>query len=132
MANLIAVSQVPLYDGMPFTFRAACDCTEITGLTIKHSIVSETGYAEASKTFTFVDAQGTVLTGLGNLFSAGAYVRVILDTAQNRAYIQNATTNAYWENKFNNRFVLIKGEHYDDTLPASGTPGRLFFKKVSG
>ena len=27
--------------------------------------------------------------------------------------------------------VLTEGEHYGDTLPAPGTPGRIFFKKVT-
>lgn len=29
-----------------------------------------------------------------------------------------------------NKLVLTKGVDYGDTLPAAGTPGRIFFKKV--
>ena len=39
------------------------------------------------------------MTGLGKLFAAGAYVKVILDVTNGYAYIQNADTNAYLEGR---------------------------------
>lgn len=57
------------------------------------------GRTGSSQTFIFRDAHGNDLTGIGNLFSEGAYVKVILNTADGYAYIQNADTNAYLENK---------------------------------
>lgn len=147
MANLIATSKTPVFDGMPFTFRAACDCTEINGLTVNYPGVSESASTDASMTFVFKDAHGNDLAGIGNLFAAGAYVRVILDTANRYAYIQNADTNAYLEEQLADKvsssggaltgrltlrqIVLTDEVDYGSTFPTSDlTTGRLFFKKV--
>lgn len=73
-------------DGQSLTFKAPCDCTAVTGITI------------GSTTYTFKDAHGNDLSGMGNLFLTGAYVKVVLDTTNNYAYIQNADTNKYLEN----------------------------------
>lgn len=100
MAYLIATSKVPIFDGMPFTFKAACDCTSTDGLTVNYPTISETSSASASKTFVFKDSHGSTLTGIGNLFLKDAYVRVILDTMNGYAYVQNACTNSYLEEQF--------------------------------
>lgn len=73
-------------DGQSLTFKAPCDCTAVTGITI------------GSTTYTFKDAHGNDLSGMGNLFLTGAYVKVVLDTTNHYAYIQNADTNKYLEN----------------------------------
>ena len=52
--------------------------------------------------FHFADAHGNNLAGIGNLFKAGAIVKVLLSLDESKAYIQNADTNAYLENKFAN------------------------------
>jgi hypothetical protein len=57
-------------------------------------------YPGGSKVFTFKDAHKNELTGIDNLFAAGAYVKVILDVNNASAYIQNADTNAYIERTF--------------------------------
>ncbi len=85
-----------LIDGMDVKFKAPCDCTAITGLLV--SYIDDNGNA-ASKPFTFCDAHGNNLAGLGNLFAAGAYVKAILDAVNGRAYLQNADTNKYLEGK---------------------------------
>lgn len=92
MAYIKITSECPLFDGMPVTFKAPCDCTEVTGLRVY--------YNGASQTFTFKDAHGSTLTGIGNLFAQGAYVKVILDTTNGYSYIQNADTNKYIEDRF--------------------------------
>jgi len=89
MANIKIISECPLFDGMPVTFKAPCDCTAVEGLVV--------AYGDTSQTFTFRDAHGNNLAGIGNLFEAGAYVKAVLDTVNGYAYLQNADTNAYLE-----------------------------------
>lgn len=92
MAKVKIISECPLYDGMPVTFKAPCDCTAVDGLNVY--------YGEEAQAFSFRDAHGNDLAGIGNLFAAGAYVKAILNTADSCAYIQNADTNAYLEGRF--------------------------------
>ena len=89
MANIKIEQSYAIADGQPVTFVAPCDCTAITGLNVT--------YPGGSKEFTFKDAHGNDLTGIGNLFTAGAYVKAILDIVNGYAYLQNADTNAYLE-----------------------------------
>lgn len=77
----------PVYDGMPVTFVAPCDCNEALGLTVN------------AKNFVFTDAHGNTLTGIGNVFGAGAYVKVLLDVTNGRAYIQNGDNNSYQQGR---------------------------------
>ena len=87
MAYININTDYPIYDGMQITFKAPCDCTQTEGLRVN------------SKNFVFKDAHGVSLTGIGNLFSKGAYVKVILDAVNGYAYMQNADTNSYLEGK---------------------------------
>lgn len=99
MANIRVDLDYPISDGLPLTFRAPCPCSETTGLIVYYpAAVGSTSIL--SKVFTFKDAHCNDLTGLGNLFTIDAYVKVILNTKDNAAYIQNADTNAYLESKF--------------------------------
>lgn len=91
MARIKVISECPFYDGMSVTFKAPCDCTAASGLKVY--------YDTTSQTFDFVDAHGKNLAGLGNLFAKDAYVKVILNTGESKAYIQNADTNAYLERR---------------------------------
>ena len=59
------------------------------------------GHADGNPV-SFADAHGNDLGDLDNLFAEGAMVKVILDTDTNKAFIQNADTNAYLEKKFDN------------------------------
>lgn len=93
MANIKIELNGPIFDGQPLSFKAPCNCTAVTGI----NVVSLDGEKTVSNVFTFTDAHGNTLTGIGNLFAAGAMVRVILDTSAKKAYIQNADTNAYLE-----------------------------------
>lgn len=100
MANIKIELDHPLIDGESVTFKAPCDCTAVTGLKIYYPNVTESSSTTQFGIFTFRDAHGNSLTGIGNLFVSGVYVKVILDTTNNYAYIQNADTNMYVENKF--------------------------------
>lgn len=93
MANIKIEMGHPVIDGMPLSFRAPCNCNEVNGI----KVVWQDGDGSYFIDFTFADAHGNDLTGLGNLFSTGAMVRVVLDTTNAKAFIQNADTNAYLE-----------------------------------
>lgn len=92
MAKIKIISECPLYDGMPVTFLAPCDCTTVDGLNVY--------YGDTATAFTFRDAHGNDLAGIGNLFAEGACVKMILNTSTGCAYLQNADTNKYLEGKF--------------------------------
>jgi len=108
MAVIRLTVDTPLVDGQSLTFKAPCDCTAVTGIKI------------GDTTFVFKDAHKNLLTGVGNLFVTGAYVKVVLDTTNNVAYIQNADTNEYIENTKvpNTRKVNNKPLSADITLTA--------------
>lgn len=112
MAKITITINGPLMDGHKVTFAAPCDCTEVDGLKV---LYIEDG-TRSSKLFTMKDAQGNTLTGLGNLFAKNSYVHAILDTNNNLAYLQNANTNKYIEQRFedvgailDDRFVVLSG-----------------------
>ena len=90
----------PIVDGEVVTFKAPCDCTAVEGIKVYYIELTETSETQLNATFTFKDAHGNTLTNIGNLFMSGAYIKAILDTTNNYAYIQNADTNAYLEQKF--------------------------------
>jgi hypothetical protein len=92
LAKIKISAKYELYDGMAFTFKAPCDSTAANGLKVCA--------ANVTQTFTFRDAHGNDLANQGNLFSAGAYVKVILDTVRSYAYLLNTDTNKYLENRF--------------------------------
>ena len=95
----------PIYDGMEVVFKAPCNAANVTGLKLC--------YQEEVHYFSFADANANDVGDLDNLFAEGAVVKVIIDTDTNKAFIQNADTNAYLENRFkeigtggNNRLVV--------------------------
>lgn len=96
MADVKIALNTPIYDGMPITFKAPCDCTEVTRLQVQH--LTESGNVSTSS-YILMDSHGVSVAGLGNLFAKGAYVRVILDTRTHQAYLQNADSNSYIEGK---------------------------------
>ena len=100
MAKLKIVLDHPLEDGMSVTVKTACDCTAVDGLRVAYPVISESGSTSTYADFTFKDVHGNDLSGVGNLFTANAYVKFVLDTTNNFAYPQNADTNAYLENRF--------------------------------
>ena len=95
MANVKIMVDGALMDGHRVTFKAPCNCTMVEKLKVCYVKDGE----QKSKLFTMKDSHCNNLTGLGNLFTKGAYVDVILDTNNNVAYLQNAATNRYLEQK---------------------------------
>ena len=96
--------ELPIINGQPLTFRSPANCSDITGLIIYYP----EGDTTTSKEFAFVDAHGVdVGSGTIALFAANSLVKVILDTEQNKAFVQNADTNAYIENTFVKKEELI-------------------------
>ena len=97
MANVKVTLDYQINDGMSLTFKAPCDSTEVTGLIVYYPIITDETSTQTSKVFTFRDTNGNDLTGIGHLFVSETYVKVILDTTNNYAYIQNSGTNKYLE-----------------------------------
>ena len=105
MANIKITVNGPLMDGHKITFKAPCDCTTVDKLDVRYIEDSE----QKSRLFTMRDSHRNDLTGLGNLFAQGAYVNVVLDTNSGFAYLQNAGTNTYLEQKLKN-FIFATEE----------------------
>ena len=97
MANLKVDVYEPIRDGMEVKFRTPCDCSAVTGLTV-YSQDEETG-EWVTNGFKLTDAHGVDIGSLGNLFASGVLVKVMLDTTNRKAYILNADTNSYLEEK---------------------------------
>lgn len=101
MPNIRIDLDTPVLNGQALTFKAPADCSQITGLIIYYP----EGSAVVSKDFKFVDAHGVdVGSGTISLFAANALVKVVLDTDQGKAYVQNADTNAYLEGKLAEKY----------------------------
>lgn len=103
MANIKIVVDGPLMDGHKITFKAPCDCVSVEKLKVCYVENS----SQQSRLFTMKDSHGNDLTGLGNLFSKDAYVNVVLNTNDGVAYLQNAATNSYLENKLAEVFQSV-------------------------
>lgn len=126
MAYIKLTLDHPLVDGESITFKAPCDCTEISGVKIYYVTVTDSVSTEMSKTFVFRDAHGNDLTNSGNLFVNGSYIKIILDVTNGYAYIQNSDTNAYLENKFS----MISSSINTHTHPASKITAGTFAGQV--
>ena len=107
MAKIRIDLNEPFLDGMDIKFKAPCNCTAVDGMIVYYELPDESGVG--SQTFTFRDTHGNNLAGLGNLFTEGALVKVIVDRTTSYAYIQNADTNKYLEDKFANVNVSSNG-----------------------
>lgn len=99
MAYIKVSLDYPIEDGMNLTFKAPCDCTAVTGLKVYYPEITDASSTSTSKVFTFTDSHNEPLTTVGNLFKQNAYMSVLLDTTNNRAYMLNADTNKYIELK---------------------------------
>lgn len=90
-------------DGSELKFRAPVACTDATRLRVVYAGKKEDTY----KNFVFADANGNDIGEINNLFAENAVVTVILDFTANvdgedtgAAFVQNADTNAYLEERF--------------------------------
>ena len=81
--------------GVELTFKAPCDCSEVTGLKIYSPDVEE------GKEYPFIDANGNNISTLDNLFKAGSMVKVLINN--DKAQIVNGDTNGYIEAKFEDK-----------------------------
>lgn len=95
MANIRIDLDIPVMNGQSVTFKSPADCSAVTGLIAYYP---ENGSTK-SQVFMFADAHGNNL-GKKDLFASDVLVKVLLDTELQRAYVQNADTNAYLEGKF--------------------------------
>lgn len=95
MANIKVKIDYPIGDGAKLKFRTPCESTSVEGLVVTYPVKDGVGYAV--KSFTFVDAHGTELSGVGNVFTSDVMIEVLLDVTHGKAYIKNADTNSYIE-----------------------------------
>lgn len=97
----------PIIDGTEVVFRSPVDCSQVTGLKVY--------YNGESKEFAFADAHGNNVGDIDHLFAENVVVKVILDVTTGMAFVQNADTNAYLEQRI---------DGVDLTLPQDLTPER--------
>lgn len=124
MANIKITVEGPLMDGHKITFKAPCNCDVVEKLDVRY-IENNT---QKSKLFTMKDSHGKDLTGLGNLFFKDAYVDVVLDINTSSAYLQNASTNTYLEEKikFTEAHTPVDNLESDRAdLPLSARQGKI-------
>ena len=116
MANIRTDINYMIKDGAEIIFKAPCDCSEVTGLSVYYPNIA-TG-KEEFKEFVFKDAHGNNVGDLDNLFKQDAYVKVILNTTDAIAYIQNADTNSYLEERFTSCLVKynLNSINIDNTI----------------
>lgn len=93
----------PPTNGQTITFRSPLDCSEVTSLKIYHTNGTKPAI------FLLADAHGNNV-GSVDLFAENVIVKVILDTANSRAYVQNADTNAYLEGQLAEKLPKSGGE----------------------
>lgn len=105
MANIKATVDYPINDGVEVIFRSPLDYSNITGLTVCYPGMNG---EMTSHNFTFVDAHCNDVTDMGELFKTGALVKVMVDLTNSYAFILNADTNGYIENKFSNIKIPTK------------------------
>lgn len=98
-------------NGQAVTFKSPANCSQVTGLRVY--------YKDEFKEFQFADAHGNNVGSI-DLFAANVLVKVILDTDLNRAYVQNADTNAYLEARLASK---ASTNLYTATIPTSGWSG---------
>lgn len=115
----------PIYDGLEVVFKAPCNAANVTGLNIYYPVDG----VQVSQNFAFADANANDVGDLDNLFAEGAVVKVILDTDANKAFIQNADTNAYLEGRFNKNNqlkVIIEGDFTKGEATTSHTGQEIY------
>lgn len=138
MANIRLDLDSPITNGQTVTFRSPTNCSQVSGLVVYYTA----NQTQVSRSFLFADAHGNNV-GSVDLFASDVLVKVILDTELNRAYVQNADTNKYLEERLKSKLskaggtmtgplILTEGVHYGtaEQMPPAGTRGRIFFKVV--
>lgn len=122
MAYIRVDQAMPVFDGQPVTFKSPASCVNVEGLKVHYPNGDSTEVA----TFALTDAHGNNVGGK-DLFASSVLVKVILDTELNRAYVQNADTNAYLEGRFASLTAT-----YPATVSTSWTPnGDYFYQDIT-
>lgn len=98
-------------------FTAPCDCTAVT-----EGIVIE------GVTYSVVDSNDKVVTGIPGAWVSGAHVAVIIDKEDEFAYIQGTAPLPILIET--NPLILVEGRDYGTDFPANPVKGQLFCKKV--
>lgn len=88
MSKIRVELDVPVVNGKQVSFFSPLGSTDARSI-----MIHDVEYA-------LVDSHGKELAKLDYSWTAGALVSVILDTSTNKAYVQNATSNAYIEDTF--------------------------------
>lgn len=103
-----------VYTGRQVTFEAPCASEGLTGLIIE------------GVTYALVDASGNTL--VANSFAAEAMVSVIFNVEKQRAYVQNADTNAHLEAELAGKAPIYTYGAKDLTAGTSALEtGKLYF-----
>ena len=97
MSNIRVDVDYTINDGTEIKFRSPVDCSQITGLIVYYP---GTDGNTASKEFVLADAHGNNVGDIDHLFAEDVVVKVILDVTKGMAFVQNADTNAYLEQRF--------------------------------
>ena len=105
MANIKITLNHTISDVSEVAFRSPLDYANITGLTVDYP---DTDGNMLSKDFAFADAHKTDVGHLSDLFATDAIVKVLLDYETAHAFIQNADTNSYLENKFDSVLTITE------------------------
>ena len=105
-------------NGSEVKFKSPVDCSAITRLQIQY--LDNDGDV-ATKNFAFADANGNDIGEVDNLFAKDAIVKVILDLdadmdgeGTGAAFVQNANTNAYLEDRLSNSGAAIQIITWDE------------------
>jgi hypothetical protein len=105
-------------NGSEIKFKAPVDCSAVSRLQIQY--LDNDGDV-ATKNFAFADANGNDIGEVDNLFAKDAIVKVILDLdadmdgeGTGAAFVQNANTNAYLEDRLSNSGAAIQIITWDE------------------
>lgn len=99
--NIRVDLDTPIKDGTEVVFRSPVDCSQVTGLIVY--------YNGGSQEFMLADAHGNNVGVIDHLFAENVAVKVILDVTTSMAFVQNADTNAYLEQRFDDIDVELTG-----------------------
>lgn len=99
MANIRLDMLDTIQDGQTVTFKAPCDCTAINGIKVYYP---GTDGNATSKEFLLKDTHGNDVSNINDLFKKNTYISALLDVPNGFAYLINAATNAYLEQKIKN------------------------------
>ena len=104
-SNIVIDIDHSIANGYEIKFKSPVDCSEVTRLKITY--INKADKSE-TKLFAFADANGNDIGEVDNLFAKDSIVKVLLDFdtkiagVDGAAFVQNADTNDYLENKFAN------------------------------